>query len=186
MDIGEINKKIYDRVYDETREITKIVANGLIPTGPESFIPEDIFVNYFLPRFLNRVPNPGNWVVEWISIAGSPTLEVGIKGPAGEHLFTVPPLLYTKGLLQDKKAGNLGDIFERYTMMKNNLPGEGLRFLNGKLSEKTVEILGNYNIGEQEAAWMAILSRYGLIEKGGSGDPGSSGSQDLSDFFDYD
>lgn len=168
----------------EVNSVSKLVFKGLIPDGPQHFIPEDLFVNYFLPRFMGRVLDPGNWVVEWISIAGSPTAEVGVRDPNGNVLFTVPPLLHTKGLVMNKENGDLGDIFGRYLQMKNNLPQVGTKFLFQKLGEKSQEFLDRVSISKEESSWMYILLRYGYIQEDMSS-PGVNGSSDPEDLFDF-
>ena len=66
-------------------------------------VPESIFVNYFLPRFINlnniNGVDPRNHIVEWISIAGSPMAEVSVVSDStGEELFVVPAYLSTNHL----------------------------------------------------------------------------------------
>lgn len=190
MDINNLNEYIDGTLMEATHKTAREILK-LIPSGPEVFISEDIFVNYFLPRFVGVVPNPGNWVVEWISIAGTPTAEVGVRGAGGEMLFSVPPLLQTKGLAGVSGTGGLNDIFTRYKMISNNIPREGIRFLFAELANKSKELLEEFSLTETEATWMSIMGRYGYLDtgEGGQESQGSSTSFDntaAEDLFDFD
>lgn len=183
-DLNEVNKMIKDSIYEESNKVGELVFSNLIPDGPVSFLPESIFRDYFLPRFLGQDQNPkSTWVLEWISVAGSPSAEVGIRDDlTQEHIFTVPPIIYTEGLSLVKNPGDLGDIFSRYKQLNNNLPQEGTSFLFKALHEKNKEMLSKLNLSKPEAQWLSILVRYGVV------DPNSENSpQDpVDDMFDYD
>lgn len=163
-----------------------IVFKGLLENPLINKIPESLFVNYFLPHFIGRGNNP-NWVMEWISIAGTPMAEVAVfKDGTTEVLFNVPSLLYTNNLFMHKKGGDLGDIFNRYEQISSNVPMNGLSFLLNALNSKNTELMNNFNMQGANAVWMGIFHRYGLVDAA----PAVTGmpvqqESNLSDFFEF-
>ena len=142
-------------------------------------IPESLFVNYFLPFFMGRNDNP-NWLMEWISIAGTPASEVRVYGDVTrETLFYVPPTLNVNNFILPNSENNLANIFIRYNMYNRNLPQEGTRFLLNELEEKKrllVDPLEQHYLGN----WIDILRRYNIQP------PAAVASQTPSDdYLDY-
>lgn len=124
-------------------------------------IPESLFVNYFLPFFTGKGNNP-NWLMEWISIAGTPASEVRVfSDSTHETLFYVPPTLNLNNFILPNSDNNLGNIFTRYNMYNGNLPQEGATFLNRELEEKKKQLPQTV---QQTYAdnWINILKRYNL------------------------
>lgn len=164
----------------------KIVFEGLLDNPLINRIPESVFVNYFLPHFIGRGNNP-NWVMEWISIAGTPMAEVAVfKDGTNEILFNVPSLLYTNNLFMHKKGGDLGDIFTKFDQINANLPMNGLSFLLSALNSKNHELLSNFNMQGANAVWLHIFQRYNLVETSAAA-PGTMAApeQNLNDFFEF-
>lgn len=185
LNVEQLNEKIRESIFEETRNVGGLVFQHLIPDGPQAVIPESIFRDYFLPRFVGAVQDSrADWVLKWISVAGSPVAEVGvIDDITKQQLFVVPPLLYTNNLGLDRKEGDLGDIFSRYKQITNNLPQGGTKFLFEALHYKNQEYLSSLNISPAEAQWYSIMIRYGLIQEDqvtGSGEPS------VEDMFDFD
>lgn len=166
VDVEKINEMIRNGISEETRKVADLVFHHLLPNGPQNFLPESIFRDYFLPRFLGAIrESQAEWVVKWISVAGSPTAEVGIVDDVnGSLLFSVPPLLYTNNLGLNKSEGDLGDIFKRYKQIISNLPQSGTGFLMEALYHKNQEYLSSLDIGPVEAQWLTIMLRYGIID----------------------
>lgn len=155
---------VRDMLMAEIDKSRTIVFDGLLNTPPMNSIPESLFVNYFLPCFLGNPTNP-NWVMEWISIAGTAMSEVGVFSDATrEFLFTVPSLLNSNNLYLHKQAGDLGDIFGRYDQITNNTPTRGLGFLLEALNSKNKELLHNLSFNEVNQKWYQILARYKVIQ----------------------
>lgn len=146
---------------DKSKEV---VFKGLLDNPLINNIPESLFVNYFLPHFIGRGSNP-NWVMEWISIAGTPMAEVAVfKDGTNDILFNVPSLLYTNNLFMHKKGGDLGDIFTKFEQINSNLPMNGLTFLLTALNSKNHELMSNFNMQGANAVWLHIFQRYGLVD----------------------
>lgn len=155
---------VRDMLMAEIDKSRAIVFDGLLNAAPMNSIPESLFVNYFLPCFLGNPTNP-NWVMEWISIAGTAMSEVGVfSDTTREHLFTVPSMLNSNNLYLHKQAGDIGDIFGRYDQINNNLPTRGLGFLIEALNSKNQELLNNLSFDDVNQKWYAILARYNVIQ----------------------
>jgi hypothetical protein len=166
------------------REMDKsktIIFDGLLNNSMVNNIPESLFVNYFLPCFVGKVNNP-NWVMEWISIAGSPMVEVGIlKDNSTEILYYVPSILNTNNVLLHKQSGDIGDIFSRYDQINNNIPMQGLNFLVEALNSKNIELLSKINFSEVNQRWINIFQRYNIVSQLSLNQPNSS--SDSGDYF---
>ncbi len=143
-------------------------------------IPESLFVNYFLPFFLGRGNNP-NWLMEWISIAGTPASEVRVyHDSTRETLFYVPPTLNLNNFILPNSENNLANIFARYNMYNRNLPQEGTRFLLNELEEKQrqlVDPMEHQYLGN----WIGILKRYNIDMAPAAAAPQTSSN----DYLDY-
>lgn len=167
----------------EMNRYKNVVFNNLLNTPYLNTIPESLFVNYFLPCFIGR-SNNNNWVIEWISIAGSPMAEVGVfKDGTNEILFSVPSILNSNNMFLTKTEGDIGDIFSRYEQINNNSPTQGLNFLIDALNSKNTELLNKVNFNDINSRWISILTRYGLItNKDKNTDTNDNSLEDIFDF----
>lgn len=182
MSIEDHANAVKEMLMAEIEKSRSIVFDGLLNAGPLNSIPESLFVNYFLPCFLGNPSNP-NWVMEWVSIAGTPMAEVGVfHDITKEHLFTVPSLLNTSNLYLHKQSGDIGDIFSRYDQISNNTPTRGLSFLIQALNSKNKELLHNLDFNEVNQKWYFILNRYNLIEQNQQSVQ-KNNTQDSDDYF---
>lgn len=173
---------VKNSIINEMETVKNIVFNGLVENTIINKIPESIFVNYFLGCFIGKVHNP-NWVIEWISISGSPMAEVDvINDNTGEVLFRVPGLLHTNNLFLNREDGAISDIFVRYNQLNNNIPSSGLKFLLEALNSKNNEFLSNLNLTDVSNRWSAIFNRYNLINNSGVS---VNKDNSLSDAFEY-
>lgn len=176
---------IRDALYKEMEQSKRIVFGGLLENPPINYLPESIFVNYFLPHFLGDGNNP-NWVMEWISIAGTPMAEVAIfKDGTNEVLFTVPGILYTNNLFLNRKRGDLSDIFIRYEQISNNLPVKGLSFLVEALNSKNSELLNKINVDDVKRRWLGILNRYNVMPVNATNSTTSASNTSIDDYFEF-
>jgi len=182
MSIENQANAVRDMLMAEIDKSRTVVFDGLLNAGPLNSIPESLFVNYVLPCFMGNPTNP-NWVMEWISIAGTPMSEVGVfSDTTREFLFTVPSLLNSNNLYLHKQTGDIGDIFGRYDQITNNTPSRGLNFLLQALNSKNQELLSNLSFNEVNQKWYFILSRYNFVEQPGQQSLQNS-SQDDGDYF---
>lgn len=155
---------IKDVIDQDLRKGENLIFEGLVNSVQPNRLPENIFVSYFLPGFMGTNPKQ-NWMLEWISIAGSPSAEVSVFDTAtGKELFRVPPVLSSRSILLPKAQGDLGDIFKRHEMMSNSLGASSANYLFSALEEKSAQALDGYHNDTNER-WLAILTRYGHTPK---------------------
>lgn len=158
------------------------VFRGLVTEAQPNRLPEPIFATYFLPGFIGKNPNK-NWLLEWISIAGSPSAEVSIFDPnTQQELFRVPPVLASRNILLPPHGTSLTDIFARHEMMKGSLGNQGTKFLFNALSHKGDQAVSSYE-NTTDSRWVAILARYGYAPVEESSKQTTSTTED--DLFDY-
>lgn len=166
----------------QMEESKNIVFKGLLDNQLFNRIPESIFVNYFLPCFMGNAQSQ-NWVMEWVSVAGTPMAQVGVvKDGTDQVLFMVPALLQTNNLLMDRGGGDMQNIFSRYEQLNSNLPINGLRFLTEALNSKNQELISKLDMDEVKTAWVNILVRYNLVTLPTAQEQTQSPS---GDYFDY-
>jgi hypothetical protein len=163
MSVEEQMNAIREAITEDLNKNKDIIFNSLVEEAPINSIPESLFVNYFLPCFIGRVDNP-NWVMEWISIAGTPTSEINVvKDGTQEFLYRVPGILSTKTLFNNNSLA-LSDVFTRYDQLTSNMPSQGLNFLMGALNNINKNLLSDYDNDSVKKSWLHILRRYSLIE----------------------
>lgn len=172
--------RIKQTIMDDLKKGQEAIFNGLVTNIQPNRLPEPLFASYFLPGFLGTNPNQ-NWMLEWISIAGSPSSEVSVFDPATQQeLFRVPPVLASRNILLPKTEGDLGDIFKRHEMMSNGLGSTGANYLFNALEQKSVQAISAYQ-NDTDARWQAILARYGYAPQNApQGNPNAA-----EDMFDY-
>lgn len=174
--------RIKQAIIDDLKKGEQTIFNGLVTQIQPNRLPESIFVSYFLPGFLGTNPNQ-NWLLEWISIAGSPSAEVAVFDPATQQeLFRVPPVLASRNILLPRGGWDLNDIFTRHEMMKGSLGGQGTKFLFNALAHKSDQALSTYQNTTNDR-WAYILARYGYapVNEQPTRSPQASGD----DLFEY-
>lgn len=143
--------------------LKEIHAEAIQP--PRGRLPEDIFVNYFLPYFTNReagYPNEEKLVNDWISVAGGPYNEVDILDGVGKPIFTVPSLMNTSSFNPQNesniKYADLVATAEAFRVMSdvhaNNFLEEALTVKFREVFKPTDKIFSS------EQRWFAIFKRY--------------------------
>lgn len=181
MSIENHMSNVREALYADINKNRDVIFNGLVENAPISSLPESVFVNYFLPCFIGQQTNP-NWVMEWISIAGTPMAEVNvIKDGTQEILFRVPGILSTNTLFNRNKVG-ISDVFSRYDQLSANMPSQGLNFLMSALGNMNKDLLDQYNLDNVKRDWLSILQRYNLVQ---INTPVNNNQNDvnLSDYF---
>lgn len=181
MSIEDHMSNVREALYTDINKNRDVIFNGLVENAPVNSLPESVFVNYFLPCFIGQQTNP-NWVMEWISIAGTPMAEVNIiKDGTQEILFRVPGILSTNTLFNKNKIA-MSDIFSRYDQLSANMPSQGLNFLMSALGNINKDILDQYNLDMVKQNWLHILHRYNLIQVN-IPVTNNQNDSDLSDYF---
>lgn len=178
-------ENVRNSIFADMNKNKDIVFAGLVENTIVNNIPESLFVNYFLPCFIGRADN-SRWVMEWISIAGTPMAEVAIvKDGTQEVLFKVPGILSTNGLFLNKNRGGIADIFTRYEQISNNIPSNGLSYLVAALTNKKEELTSNLNIDYAKSAWLHILQRYNIIPENTLNNSLNNSDNNLDDFLEF-
>ena len=166
-------------VLDDINKSQRTVFDGLVTNYQPNKLPERIFVSYFLPGFIGKNPNP-NWLLEWVSIAGSPSAEVSIVDQAGVELFRVPGVLATQSVLLSGKGAGLSDIFRHSKELANTLVGN-TAFLMNALGQKAQEaVAGAQSV--DHSRWEFILQRYGVISQEQQSTATATYEQDMFEF----
>lgn len=146
-------------------------------------LPEEIFRDYFLDRFLGVVQDP-TWVVQWINIAGAPSAEVSIIDKEGKELFRVPPAISSIGLgFNVNQRGSVPAMFSHANNLSNNSPVQALTFVSQTLHERSQLMLSTGATLTDSQRWAAILARYDrLPQEVTIQQASSSGSDDIFEF----
>ena len=157
----EMQKGLRERLTEQTNGFYEGIVNDPDVLGR---IPESIFVNYFLPRFIGEIPIAYNDPVfrHWALVAGTPTNRVAVIDQAGNILFTVPPLVDTSRY-DPSGSGNIGltSLLNYYERLLDRNPNEANSFLVKTLYST---ITASMSKGEADSnTWAGILRRYGKL-----------------------
>lgn len=177
-----INKEEQLRI-NELKEKADFISKNMGTQDLYNRINESVFVNYFLPFFIGQ-RHSDTWVIEWISIAGTPMLPVNVVDDVTkEVLYTVPGFLDTSSIINDNRNLSLGAIIERYIMIENNgIPMQSRAYLAKNLNEYEKAVTGD--MGKNTInQWHYILQRYNLMPAEQQQAP-TSQNNDLDDFID--
>lgn len=77
-------------------------AKELKETSFRPSIPEQIFVQNFLPFFNGEKVSSASIVADWMKVAGTPVMEVDVIGANGEVVAVIPPLIDTSCIRTSK------------------------------------------------------------------------------------
>lgn len=165
---------------DDLSDARDKVFSGLVENHQPNKLPEYLFTSYFLPGFMGKNPNQ-KWLLEWVSIAGSPSAEVSIIDQAGMELFRVPAVLPTQNLILNNSNATLADIFAHSKILANTLAGNN-QFLFSELDKKSQELSASLN-HDTQSRWGAIFARYNIVPDNQPQTAAQQPSQE--DFFDY-
>lgn len=164
--MADADKAIQKYLTDQVNESTDFFYSQLVTSIPHSKLPEDIFVNYFLPYFAGQksVKQIENHIFsQWVGVAGSPTSEVDIIDSANRVLYSVPALFDTNifQIATRDKGNSIADIMSEYDLKNNVLPVVANRYLNETLNRKFDEIKQDpRQNGDQR--WNQIFQRYNI------------------------
>lgn len=151
----------------ESKEFIHTSNRDLAPIAHRGRLPENEFVNRFLPYFTGQVQaSPEQPFVNlWVAIAGSPTSEVDIIDPAtGQVLYSTPPLFDTSLLDTVPKPGSptLGQIMRDFKNMEQDTPDVAKSFLDRHLEHRLGGMFKAPDAGFQTDRWTKIAERYGV------------------------
>jgi len=127
----------------------------------KAYIPETVFVEYFLDFFKSngQVDATAPLFLKWIELAGGPYNEVTVIDASANELYTVPSI-YTKPIINDAKSDgvNFNNIASEYNLRSNRVLEDGTNYLNNQLSG--VDSVVDSDTSSSVNIWKAIFSRY--------------------------
>jgi hypothetical protein len=167
----------------EAEHVINHIHNELCVNNAQSVsrLPEEIFVNYFLPMFIGAYKDEGKRLVEWISIAGTPSSPVNIIDTQGHVLFKVPGVYNVSYTLGSNKE-SLNSIITKFGLYKNHPSYNEDALLKASLKESIKE--PEYH--EDKKLWLDILMRYDLIQENKQSKTTDTYNTNIDDFLDYD
>ncbi len=168
----ELLKKFRNAEKEMVASSVESFYRGLVlePIENPAKLPEDIFVNVFLPYFRGdkNFNDSPNLLGEWYAIAGSHVSEVQIIARDGSALYNVPPYINNKGVNpqhnQNRDEMSLHDIDGSAEAMSRNIPIMGKNFRERKMAEKIVDMtITGVNPNDYLARWKGIFERYAPV-----------------------
>ena len=157
-------KQYLDAIAKNIQESTNDVFDSLVSNSDNNVLPENIFVQYFLPYFSGKLPitKQTSVMTDWVSVAGSPVAEVDIIDQQNQVLFTVPSLFDTKIInpIRGDESESISQIYNQYSLKNNNIPIVATRYLSNAMDSKSEEILNE--VQQKDTRWDNILNRYGI------------------------
>lgn len=162
--------ELREEMLAQSSEQIHAIANSLASTRPreqeKTRLYEPIFRDVFLPMFLNqrneRYPHitGGNWV----TVAGSPYMEVDVIDQAGKVLFTVPPFM-ENGMVQPATGQadtDMSFVVKQAQLYENTLPMVAERYLSEELTKRLDIMKSNVDTSKMADAWFKILAHYNI------------------------
>jgi hypothetical protein len=143
-----------DGVSKALNEITKASINEL---------PEQLFVNHFLPLFLGEVPQDTNLLQTWFGIAGNPYMPVNVTGNNGEILYTVPAFFEREAITldnADSNATSFTDIIATTEQLSHLHPKRAERYFEDQMNRRNIVKDGNPLVARNIKIWAEICERY--------------------------
>ena len=137
-------------------------------------LPEDIFVQSFLPLFAGRLSASESKIAlnDWVGVAGSPSNPVAIVDAAGKRVFVVPPVVATFAIRPARKLNDpsapVGEIISNYVLNRGTSPQAAAVILSRDMVRKIDSISSDKTVdtaNEKVAAiWQSIFARYKIKE----------------------
>lgn len=132
-------------------------------------LPENIFVNYFLPFFCGERSFNDNpeLLATWIGIAGNPTKEVQIIDQSGKTLFNVPSVVDTSfiDVNNERRGQPFFSIIANYELHKNQLPVVGENYLKNTMEQRYDTLTKDSSThAVNEKRWTDIFVRYDKVK----------------------
>lgn len=170
IDIGELiaqsrRKAISEDIASISKELSGEAAKEGLAT-----IPEDAFMNVFLPFFSDQGVNTYNvTVANWETLAANGTTfggfynEVIVVNRLGEELYRVPPLKDRAGIRpKEDRRIRLSEVTEEAKKYAHLKPTLGQKHLVQNLLHVSTDMTLSANGLEYVRRWNTIFTRYGL------------------------
>lgn len=156
-------------------DITTIAEELIVDSSKNVRLPEEVFVEYFLPVFasdkntfnINGQELPrSHFFKKWEELAGSKFSEVDIIDQDENVIYTVPPL-YRRDLVENKKLEDINFKGIVYKTIKQSsiIPTLGLNYLSAEIA-KLPAFIKNMETTDDIQRWVSIFKRYKKEEDG--------------------
>lgn len=166
----EIAQKYIDTATEQIRTSIDYHYDQLVekPSKELSTLPENIFVQYFLPFFCGEktIEKDNDVIAKWIAIAGNPNKEVNIIDEDGQTVVTIPALVDSSFI--DFKNINKGqpikNIIANYELHKSQLPIVGENYLRNTMDSRIESLTKDSAVQvENELRWINVFARYNKV-----------------------
>lgn len=167
--MSDAAKKVEERIRkaqaaEMDAEISKIYDDIIVKNGKNEQIPENVFVDNFLPFFAGKVQDNADLKImtNWIGVAGSPMNEVDVVDASGKVIFTVPPIYSTNFLSTSARNGpSFNDIVKYAQIQSTRIPDLGDRII-GTDGVNMVAAMAPNPADKHTQAWKKIHDRYNI------------------------
>jgi hypothetical protein len=126
-------------------------------------IPEQMFVQNFLPLFLGEVSPDTNLLQTWFGIAGNPYSSVNITGKDGEILYTVPAF-FDRGAIElssaDPNAAPITHIVKTTEQLTHIHPKRAEVYFEEQMNRRNLVRSTNPLTARNIKVWSEICQRY--------------------------
>lgn len=139
------------------------IHNALVVENKLVQLPEQVFINELLPFLCGETLSQVTPAV-WVSVAGTPFLEIEIIDTKGEVLFKVPALMERNAIVPDTTGfdGSFHNVLLTAEQLKHQSPFRAKAFLEHAFKNrsiaKNVDDLAKKNLEKR----IVILARYGM------------------------
>lgn len=151
-------------------------------------LPEDIFIEVFMPLFAGEeLKHPKEATIAgWISVAGTPYKEVDIFDKAtGKVLFRCPPLFDYNGInpvrsVADRQNRPIAEVAAMAEKLRMIHPKQSEHYLVTELSKRSLLLNSGARLAQNVLRWNEVFKRYGrkpLFEVNSNAAPSSSVEQ---------
>lgn len=159
MSENQNNQAVSQMIQDISKELSVSSSSDI------NSIPEDAFVNVFLPMFAGVQPlEYPVTITNWINLAGNAFKPVHVVDNKRKILFTVPalydieainPLPNVEGL---SPVSHVVETAKQYSHMH---PMQGSRYLNEEMAKRSMIMRNPIDLSKDIGAWNEIFKRYG-------------------------
>lgn len=126
-------------------------------------LPEEIFINNFLPLFAGEKGPESEVLNIWFGIAGNPYMPVKISGKDGEILYTVPPFFDRGAVRIDRAGANAAPISHIVTTTEQLTkihPRRGEAYFEDQINRRNIVDLKSPQAVRNSLVWVDIFERY--------------------------
>lgn len=186
----DANKKATAGKPEGRPDFINMVAGELnrIATEDVAKLPEDIFVEVFMPLFAGEeLKHPKeSTIAGWISIAGTPYKEVDVfEKTTGKVLFRCPPLFDYNGInpvrkIDDRKNLPLSEVAVIAEKLRLIHPKQSEVYLVQELSKRSILVNSGARLAQNVLRWNEVFKRYDrppMFEVNSNAAPSSSVEQ---------